>query len=369
MPASPPDALVRKSSSLGAEPSGRVRCASRPAASARERQLAQALASVHVTVDVAVGAGAGAGAPTWFLRSLAVPLRDEEVEVDGARIHYLAWGEPGRRGLVFIHGGAAHAHWWTHLAATFADDLRVLAIDLSGHGDSEHRGRYRLEQWTEEVAAVCAAGGVDGSPVLIGHSMGGFVAIATAALHPSRLAGVVVCDSPVAAPDPEVVSYRARQAFGRPRLYATVEEALARFRTVPPQDHYLDFVVEHVARRSLRPVEGGWQWKFDHAIFSQFGGSIRAVALPYLQRLSCRFALLRSEHGLVTADVGEAMYDAVGRASPVVVLPEAGHHAMLDQPLVLLTALRTLLADWDHSDPHRRNRATAGSEEPPTDQE
>jgi pimeloyl-ACP methyl ester carboxylesterase len=48
------------------------------------------------------------------------------------------------------------------------------------------------------------------------------------------------------------------------------------------------------------------------------------------------------------------MYDALGRVAPVIEIPEAGHHAMLDQPLILLTALRTLLADWDHSEPHRR---------------
>lgn len=47
------------------------------------------------------------------------------------------------------------------------------------------------------------------------------------------------------------------------------------------------------------------------------------------------------------------MYDALGRVAPVIEIPEAGHHAMLDQPLLLLTALRTLLADWDHSEPHR----------------
>ncbi|EQD56319.1 hypothetical protein B1A_11601, partial [mine drainage metagenome] len=35
-------------------------------------------------------------------------------------------------------------------------------------------------------------------------------------------------------------------------------------------------------------------------------------------------------------------------------LPEAGHHAMLDEPLILLTALRAVLADWEHSEPHRR---------------
>jgi pimeloyl-ACP methyl ester carboxylesterase len=56
----------------------------------------------------------------------------------------------------------------------------------------------------------------------------------------------------------------------------------------------------------------------------------------------------------VTPSIGEFMYDALGRVAPVIELPQAGHHAMLDQPLVLLTALRTLLADWDHSEPHRK---------------
>jgi hypothetical protein len=48
------------------------------------------------------------------------------------------------------------------------------------------------------------------------------------------------------------------------------------------------------------------------------------------------------------------MYEALGRVAPVIELPQAGHHAMLDEPLVLLTAVRTLLADWDHSEPHRK---------------
>ena len=128
---------------------------------------------------------------------------------------------------------------------------------------------------------------------------------------------------------------------------------MQRFRTVPPQPHYLDYVVDHVARRSLRPVDGGWQWKFDRRIFEQFAGGMRGIALPYLSEIRCRFALLRSEQGLVTPDIGNSMYEALGRVAPVIELPEAGHHAMLDQPLVLLTALRTLLADWEHSDPHR----------------
>jgi pimeloyl-ACP methyl ester carboxylesterase len=293
-------------------------------------------------------------APEWFTRALAVPYEHGTTTVDGGAVHHLAWGEPGRRGLVFVHGGGAHAHWWTHIAATFAEQgLRVAAVDLSGHGDSDHREVYEPEQWAAEVLATAEAARIDGPPVVIGHSMGGFVTIATAALHGDRLAGVVVCDSPVTEPDPEVEAHRLKQAFGAPRTYATVEEAVARFRTVPPQEHYLDYVIDHVARRSLKPVAGGWQWKFDRRIFEQFAGGMRGIALPYLERVRTRFALLRSECGLVTPGIGAFMYEALGRVAPVIELPEAGHHAMLDQPLVLLTALRTLIADWDHSTPHR----------------
>ncbi len=297
----------------------------------------------------------GPPAPAWFERALAVTCTDEFVTVDGCDIHYLAWGQPGRRGLVFVHGGGAHAHWWTHVAATFAEQFRVLAIDLSGHGDSAYREHYSLETWTQEVVAVAGAGGVAGPPVVVGHSMGGFVTIATAALHPNALAGAVVCDSPVTEPDPEVGAYHARQALGgEGRTYTDFEEAVSRFRTVPAQPHYLPYVVDHVARQSLKAVDGGWRWKFDRNVFSQFATSMRAVALPFLEEVTCRFALLRSEHGLVTKDIGDAMYERLGRVAPVVEIPEAGHHAMLDEPLLLLTALRTLLADWDHSEPLHR---------------
>jgi len=300
-------------------------------------------------------------APAWFRLALDVPQDHLEVDVDGASIHALACGPAGARGLVFVHGGGAHAHWWTHVAARFSDRFRVLALDLSGHGNSQHRDRYSLEQWTEEVMAVADAGDVDGPPVVVGHSMGGFVTIATAARHGDRVAGAVICDSPVTEPDPEIGAYRLREAFGRPRVYPTIGEAVAHFRTVPSQDHYLDYVMDHVAHRSVRPVAGGWQWKFDRDVFAQFGGGMRGVALPYLARVRCRLALLRSEHGLVTVDIGRFMYEALGRVAPVIELPEAGHHAMLDEPLILLTALRTLLADWDHSEPRRRGPTTEAS--------
>ncbi len=287
-------------------------------------------------------------APDWFRRALAVPSTDATVDVDGP-IHYLAWGPSDTRGLVFVHGGGAHAHWWTHVAATFAEEFRVVAVDLSGHGESTHRDQYTLEQWTDEVIAAARAGSISGPPVIVGHSMGGFVTIATAARHAAEVSGVIVCDSPVTEPDPEIGAYHLREAFGHPRTYASIDDAVTRFRTVPAQEHYLDYVMDHVARRSLHAVDGGFQWKFDRRIFEQFGAGMRSIALPYLDDVACRLALLKSEHGLVTDDIGASMYERLGRVTPIIEIPEAGHHAMLDEPLLLLTAIRTLLADWDHS--------------------
>ncbi len=303
----------------------------------------------------------GSTTPDWFTAAIATPYHDLNVEVEGATIHALAWGVPGRRGLVFVHGGGAHAHWWTHVAARFAEDYRVVAIDLSGHGDSAHREAYDIEQWTREVMAVTEAAGIDGPPVIIGHSMGGFVTIATAALHGDRVAGVIICDSPVTEPDPEVTSFRLKEAFGRPRVYPTLDEALSRLRTVPAQRHYLDYVMRFVGPHSLRQVEGGWQWKFDRFVFEQFATTMRGIAVPYLPAVRCRFALLRCEFGLVTRDIAAAMYEALGRVAPVIELPLAGHHPMLDQPIVVLTAIRTLLADWDHSHPVTARGRSAGT--------
>ena len=63
----------------------------------------------------------------------------------------------------------------------------------------------------------------------------------------------------------------------------------------------------------------------------------------------------------MTPDIGAYMYEQLGRLAPVVEVPFAYHHVMLDQPIPLVTGLRTLLADWEHSVPHRRGDATFGA--------
>jgi pimeloyl-ACP methyl ester carboxylesterase len=175
--------------------------------------------------------------------------------------------------------------------------------------------------------------------------MGGLVTLRLASLAGSRLAGAVAIDSPVRDLPPEDRAARQRRAFGPLLVYPTPQAAIARFRPVPNQP-VLAYIADHVAATSIRPAERGWTWKFDPRVFAR-----EHFTPDLLTRLDCRVALFRAEHGIVTQQLSDVMYDRLGRAAPVVEIPVAGHHIMLDQPIALVAALRTLLSDWDHSRP------------------
>ncbi len=292
-------------------------------------------------------------APHWFTDAVEEPREDRWVQVEGARIHYLRWGSAGLPGIIFLHGGAAHAHWWSFIAPLLTSEYRCAAIDLSGHGDSDRRELYPRELWCDEVMAVAEDAGFEGKPILVGHSMGGFVCIATAVDHGEELAGAIILESPVRQPDPEEEEGARGKAFRNPKVYPDVESAVARYRLVPEQHCDNQFILEYLARTSLRKVEGGYTWKFDPRVFRRISPRASHEILP---KVRCRLALLRAQFGMVTPDIGDYMYELLDRNAPVVEIPQAYHHLMLDQPLAVVTALRALLADWEHSIPRRRRR-------------
>lgn len=289
-----------------------------------------------------------AAAPEWFTKALDAPWSASSVDVDGATISYLDWGERPNPGLVLVHGGAAHAQWWAYLGPYFTSEWHVVALDMSGHGDSGRRPEYSLGMWAEEVMAVSADAGFPGPPVIVGHSLGGMVTIEAAARYGDELAGAVIVDSPVRRPDPESVEGRTGRTFSTPGVYPTLEEALPHFRLIPEQPCDNVWAIDHIARHSLHGTEAGWTWKFDPVVFARNNTPLGEL----LSRVGCRVALLRGDKSVVVPpDTADYMYELMDRNAPVVSIPEAYHHLIVDQPLAFVAALRTLLADWEHSTP------------------
>lgn len=284
--------------------------------------------------------------PSWFSGAIATKPSSQRTLVDGCESHYLAWGDPAKPCLVLLHGGAAHAHWWSFLAPQFTQDYYVLAPDLSGHGDSGRRPAYSMEQWADEVMAVVAHAGAQPNPIVVGHSMGGHAAIAIAARFGEQLAGAIVIDSPVRAPDPESEEGERGRMFKNPKTYPDLETALDHFHLMPPQPCDNGFIVDHIARHSLRETDDGWTWKFDPKVFARE----RYKTNNYLETVACRLALMHGQlSDLVTPEVQAHMEELTGANAPMIEIPQAYHHVPLDQPLALVAAIRTILAAWDHS--------------------
>ncbi|MFQ5564335.1 MAG: alpha/beta fold hydrolase [Parvularculaceae bacterium] len=296
-------------------------------------------------------------APEWFLRAVETPSEEGAVEVKGARICYSAWGEIGRRGLLFVHGGRAHRNWWRPFAPFLAGRFRVAAFDLSGMGDSDWRERYSLGLLVDEAFAVAEAAGLTarGRPILVGHSFGGWVTLAAVEREGERLAGAVVVDSPIGLPDPDEGYTIAKADPDKPdarranKVYPTLAEPITRFRFLPNQPCEHLFLADYIAREGLRkaPLEDGgegWAWKFDPAQGSNF--DIQFDRDLFLAA-RCPLAFIYGEKSLFAKGEGidHLRTQATGRA-PFIIAPAAHHHLMMDQPLAFISALRTLFACW-----------------------
>ncbi len=114
----------------------------------------------------------------WLDTCLSAAVRVTEVDVDGVPITYREWGRGTAPGLLLIHGGAAHSRWWDAIAPHLSGDRRVVALDLSGHGDSGSSTDVRSRDWADEVLAVIEASRLgarlrDGRPQPRGHGRAG----------------------------------------------------------------------------------------------------------------------------------------------------------------------------------------------------
>ena len=285
-------------------------------------------------------------APAWFDRALAMAPERAMVTVAGAKIETLAWGRRGDRGLLLLHGNGAHAGWWEPLAPLFvADGYRVAAMSWSGMGGSDWRETYTAALFAQEVLAVCDATGLFAGPekpILLAHSFGGFIAGHCAAHYGERFRAVITADSPVRPPDYAWDGPPSRTHSNR--VYPVFEEALSRFRLAPSQPCDNLWYIDHIARGSIRPADGGFTWKFDPFVFRSLHFGETA---PTLGGAKCPTAFLWGDRSiLMPPDVVAYMRATAPAGSPFLATPEAAHHLMLDQPLPFVAAVRGLLAGW-----------------------
>jgi pimeloyl-ACP methyl ester carboxylesterase len=303
--------------------------------------------------------------PYWYRRALAAPSQPGDVVVDGARIHYEAWGDVGLPGVVLVHGSNAHLEWWRFVAPFLADQFRVVALDSSGNGDSAWRDRYSAELLAREVFDAGRAASVGDRPFIVGHSFGGFVVLEAAHRYGGELGGVIFMDFTVAPPEQYMEwGMRAQREGVKPnrktRVYPDRATALGRFRFMPEQPVAHACVKDYVAEKSIRAVEGGYTWKFDPALFDHL--EMGVGQRDKFAALRCRSAvILGEESDDEGAFYAEHMREISAGYLPVFKIPGTHHHLMFDEPIAVASAIKAILLAWRREDgAEEMRRALAG---------
>ncbi len=286
-----------------------------------------------------------ASIPDWFWEAVEAPRESDIVEVDECDVHYLAWGERGRPGLLLVHGMNAHAHWWDFIAPRLTDQYRVAAIDLTGMGDSDYRYDYSADTWADELQAVADAAGLGPKAVIVGHSFGGRIGLHAAVRHQDRFGGLVLADAGVR--DPQDNSGGNRPPVGgQPVLYPDAETARNRFRLQPAQPCANEYLLQYIARHSVMAIDQGYAFKFDTDLFEAMTGVSRDDAEADLRALQLPLGLIYgADSALFSGRTLEYMQQVRGQPFPAHALEDAQHHLFLDQPLAFVDALRAMLAE------------------------
>lgn len=255
------------------------------------------------------------------------------------RLHYLEWNPAGRDTVVLLHGNSANAWWWRWMAAQVPADLRLLALDLRGHGDSRwvRPPAYRPEDYAEDVMRLigrCAQGAE--RPVVAGHSMGAIAALALAGRHPQAARALAVIDVALTSSERRD-RYLARLRALPTVSYPDIETAKARFRLIPEEGAIAPEVRAATAEKSLTLTPAGrFTHKFDRETFLGSDGldvraALGAVSVPTL--------LVRGERSrIMTADAAQEALRSNPRLR-LYVIAGAHHHLPLESPGALGRAL------------------------------
>jgi len=274
--------------------------------------------------------------------------------VNGLTLKGLSWGDPGQAPLLMLHGWLDNAASFTMLAPRLTD-FHVVALDLTGQGQSDHRSAdatYQIWDDLPEILGVVDQLGWSEFD-LLGHSRGAIISALLSSAVPERIKHLVLLDaiSPQAVSEEEFAGQLRKFLDQKPthlaatnRVFDSAGEAVTQRQKA---GLHAD-AAKTLAMRSLKPCNDGFSWTTDRRLFGASAvklteGQNRAV----MQGLTMPSLLLLAESGRIASS--EAFKETL-RYSPslrVEYVP-GGHHFHMEEPLVsLVTRINSFLQEGE----------------------
>jgi natural product biosynthesis luciferase-like monooxygenase protein/amino acid adenylation domain-containing protein len=266
-------------------------------------------------------------------------------ERSGHALHIRDSGEEGQTTCLLLHGIGDSGAVWDGVVPRLQGRYRVLSVDLRGHGESswDLDGRYTVQDYLDDVLRA-----IDllrlGRLILVGHSLGGEIALRIAAAHSERIARLVLVDFGP-----------GRDRAAREAIETAVRNGIRNYRSI---DDYARRVMErqpltsprtarHLAHASLRAcLSGGFESKTDPRIVSMdLERTTDQEIWAMLKEVRCPTLVIRGNGSAILRDaVARKMVDAL-RKGEYQVVEAAGHSVITDNPQGCAAALYSFLCD------------------------
>jgi pimeloyl-ACP methyl ester carboxylesterase len=242
------------------------------------------------------------------------------------RLHLLSWEGEGLP-LLLLHGMGGSVHWWDGVAPRLVQSFKPVAVDFAGHGDSgwDPEGRYGLDAYVDNVELARHSLGWSKMAV-IGHSMGGRVALEYAAKFPQRVVAVGALDFLTELDSG--TEGRFMRARKRPQpVYKDALELIQRFRLQPEGTLLTGEELRELGEMMIKKAaQGGWTWRFDWRAF----GFEYPPVWPTLEKVGLPALVMRGEMSEV---MPKADFERVVKGlknGKGIELKRAYHHITLD---------------------------------------
>lgn len=241
---------------------------------------------------------------------------------------------------LLLHGFGEGGYVWENFAPRLAAHKRVVIADLRGHGKSDWAasGNYGLDRYVEDIVRVTDELGLR-QVTVVGHSLGGLVALKIAELRSAAVDRLVIVDF---SPDTDADAELVMRSFLKESLktYPALDDYVAWIKSYRPL--LSEEMAKRVALGALRPApDGGFVMRFDPAILD--GEPLRQESdndiWQVLRGLSVPTLIMRGEwSGVLLRPTAERMRECLARGRTVTIR-KAGHGVMLDNPDQFLSEL------------------------------
>jgi pimeloyl-ACP methyl ester carboxylesterase len=265
----------------------------------------------------------------------------------GNPLNYLEWGAADAPPVVLLHGLRGFAYSWRAIAERLADQYRCVALNLRGHGDSgpSPERDLTIDLYVTDVESLASQLQL-ARFTLVGHSLGGRVAMAYAAAHPKRTRGIVVVDIAPGLTDEGVMGIK-RGMEASPPGFPSWEEAVA-FSARGRANVPAATLAEWAPYTFRRLPDGTITWKHDPLLREEWLGPelpprAKVHLWDELARVECPVLIVRGQtsHQLDAA-LCERMVGSV-RDGQWVEIPDTSHFVHHDNPDAFLAAVTAFL--------------------------